>query len=134
MSALTVYDYNLKVDGDVCEEVEGDVNTEIGGNVDTQVDGNLTVTVAGNITITSTGPTTVTAPTVTVTSPTTTVTGGTVSLAAQGTLRKLMNDLTIALYNSHTHWYDPPGGGPRITDVPIQLLSAAQTTSNTGAS
>jgi len=135
-------DDKLRVDGDVTQEVDGNVDQEIGGNVDQMIDGNvtseiggnLTVTVTGNIAITSTGPTTVTAPTVTIISPTTTVTGGTVSLAAQGTLRTLMNDLTILLYNSHKHWYNPPGGGPRQTDVPIQLLSAAQTTSNTGAS
>jgi len=135
-------DSKLKVDGDVCEEIGGNIDQEVGGNIEQQVDGNvtsnidgnLTVTVGGNISITSTGPTTVTAPTVTVTSPSTTVTGGTVSLAAQGTLRKLMNDLTITLYNSHYHRYDPPGGGARLTDPPTQLLTATQTTSNTEGS
>lgn len=120
--------------GNKVVQIDGNVEETIGGNVEETIGGNLTVTVTGNISITSTGPTTVTAPTVMVTSPATTVTGGTVSLAAQGTVRELMNDLTIALYNSHKHWYDPPGGGPRQTDIPIQLLSTAQTTSNTGAS
>ena len=136
-------DDNLKVDGDVDQEIDGDLDQDIGGNVNGQVDGNvtenitgnLTVTVGGNITINSSGPTTITAPTVTVTAGTTTVNGGTVNLAAdQGALRTLMNELTIALYNSHTHWYDPPGGGPRLTFVPNQLLSATQTTADTSAS
>lgn len=115
-------------------QIDGNVEKTIGGNIEEIIGGDLTITVTGDINITSTGSTAITAPTVTVNSPVTTVTGGTVSLAAQGTLRKMMNDLTIALYNVHTHDYDPPGGGVRTTFVPNQLLTATETTSNTEGS
>ena len=124
----------VQIDGNKELTVGGNVDETITGNENLTVGGDLTITVTGDINITSTGSTAVTAPTVTVTSPATTVTGGTVSLAAQGTLLKLMNSLTIDLYNVNTHQYNTPGSGERTTFIPNQLLTATETTTNTEAS
>jgi hypothetical protein len=116
-----------KVEGDVTEEVGGDVESQVDGNVTENIDGNLTVTVGGNITITSTGNTVVNAPLIQ-------LVGSSVQSGIMAAVKTLMTSDTIALYNSHTHWYDPPGGGPRLTFVPNQLLDSSHATSETEAS
>lgn len=123
-------DENLLVGGDRTEEVDGNVSQEIGGNKEEEIIGNKEETIGGSLNITVTG-------NVTITSPLTTVTGGLVKLAAQGTLKKLMNELMIALYNSHQHNYTDTGAGAGVqpTTPPINnTLSLAQATENTEAS
>jgi hypothetical protein len=135
---LTIDNDSTKfVKGNDLEETTGNKVSEIGGDDNLTVGGDLNITVTGNINITSTGSTSVTAPTVTVTSPATTVTGGTVDLASQGTLRQLMNELIIDLYNAHQHNYSDThdGAGLQPTTAPINnTLSIAQATVNTEAS
>jgi hypothetical protein len=126
-------DRNLTIDNNSTRFIKGSELEEIDVDKIAEIGGNLSVTVTGNIDITSTGPTNVTAPTVTVTSPTTTVTGGTVKLGAQITMKKLMNELMIDLYNAHQHNYTDThnGAGVQPTTSPINnTLSLSQATDN----
>ena len=135
---IVVDNKNINIQGDKSETVNGDDKLKVDGNVTQEVGVNLTITVTGNISITSTtGPTTITAPTATIVSPATTVTGGTVSLGAQSTMKKLMNELMISLYNSHQHNYtdtNVPLGTVATTPPINNALSLSQATLNTEAS
>lgn len=139
-----------RVEGDQELDLRGDVTYDVGGDFNLDAIGRSNFTSIQRMTINSSVEVVITSPFITlnspvvtinspsmatINSPVTTINGGLVKLAAdQGTLKKLMNELTIALYNTHTHWYDPPGGGPRITGVPIQKLDSSHTTSNTEGS
>lgn len=67
-----------------------------------------------------------------ITTPLFRVTGGTVELAAQATLKKLVNEEFITLFNSHVH--SGVESGPSNTGVPTVTAGAAQQTINTKAS
>jgi hypothetical protein len=136
--SLTIDNDSKKfVKGNESEETTGNKVIQIDGNVEETIGGDVEGTIGGDLNITVTGPVTVTAPTVTVNSPATTVTGGTVSLGSQATMRKLMNELMIALYNAHQHTYHDTssGAGFQPTTPPINnTLSLAQATDNVEAS
>jgi len=105
----------MKHNGDV------DINTE--GNHDENISGNKTVNITGNCTINVTG-------NCTITSPNTTITGGTVNLASQDTIRRLVHESFILLYNGHKH--TETGS---TTSVPTSLATfSSHATSNTKAS
>jgi len=111
-------DMNETTDVDKTEFVGVNKTVDIGGNKEENIGGDLTINVTGDVTITS---------------PTTSITGGTVSLASQGTLKKLVNETMISLYNAHTHNENGDGGG--VTDPPNTSLSTgSNATVNTTAS
>jgi len=112
--------------------VSGDKTDTITGQQKENYDGGQDTNVTGPITIDSDTSVTVTAPAVTIASPVVIMSGGTVAMASQAAQKKLMNEDIITIYNSHTH--DENDNAPTATEVPNQLISTGEATTNTTAS
>ena len=124
-------DRNITVDGnintksvDITSEISGDETVEIGGDKTETVGGNLTITVTGNINITSTGPTVVTAPNVQLSS-------ASVQLGIIPSVKKIVNETFISLFNSHVH--SGVDSGPSNTGPPTTTAGSSHITSETEA-
>jgi hypothetical protein len=98
---------------------------QIGGKKTNAIASDKEESVGGNWNITVSGKATITAPEVI-------TTGGLTKLSAQADLHKLVVDVFLELFNSHTHGGVDPGGGN--TGTPNQQAGTAHLTANTEAS
>ena len=113
------------ITGNKTETIGGNKTETITKDKSEDITGNKTETIKGTLNITVTGNATIIAPAVDIKSSATTLS------SAIGSLKKLMNESLIALYNGHTH---TANGEFAETDAPTQQASASNATTNTSAS
>jgi uncharacterized protein involved in type VI secretion and phage assembly len=113
------------VGGNKVENIALDKEESIGGKEVKSTTSDKEESVGGNWNITVSGKATITAPEVI-------TTGGLTRLSAQAELHKLVVDVFLELFNSHTHGGIYPGGGN--TGVPNQQAGSDHLTANTEAS
>jgi hypothetical protein len=119
-------DKSKTVSGDDIEVIGGDKSKTVSGEETDSISGDKTELIGGDLTITVTG-------NVTLISPDTTITGGQVHLGAQTTMRDLMDERMMSIFNSHIH--GGVEGGDNFSAGPTTFLSKpAHTTSNVEAS
>jgi hypothetical protein len=106
------------------ETITGSKTETITGSKTETIGNGLNITVSGTSNITSTG-------SIQISGPTIGITGG-VSLADQGTLLRLVNELFVDLFNNHVHGGIVNGGS--LTQVPTVLMDSTELTTNVRSS